>query len=104
MIHMSWSLPLLLTVLVAMWLPYILNFKLKIRVVSFKRYLLEYICALPIVAFLAFDVGTPQHQLNRSKFNQEISQENFDKVESNRNTVDVVKEKFKTAIEENHND
>jgi hypothetical protein len=98
MIYLSWSLVQLIAVLVGMWIPYLINLKLKIRKVTFKRYLCEWLLTSLFVLFLAFDVGTRQEHLQRSSFDATVPIETMDK--QDRSTLDrnTVKQTFENAV------
>lgn len=100
MIYLSWSLIQLLVVLVGMWIPYLVNLRLKIRKVTFKRYLTEWAVASLFVLFLAFDVGTRQQDLQRSSFDANVPTETVSKVERKTLDRDAVKQTFQEAVKE----
>jgi hypothetical protein len=101
MIYLSWSFIQLAVVLVGMWIPYLINLKLKIRKVTFKRYLIEWLVCSLVVMFLAFDVGTRQQDLQRSSFDTNVPTESVAKTE--RKTLDRndVNNTFENTVKEN---
>ena len=100
MIYLSWSFIQLMVVLIGMWIPYLLNLKLKIRKVTFKRYAVEWALCSLIVLFLAFDVGVRQQDLQRGSFDANVPTEAVSKTE--RKTLDRndVKQTFQEAVKE----
>ena len=100
MIYLSWSLVQLVVVLVGMWIPYLLNLKLKIRKVTFKRYLVEWLITSLFVLFLAFDVGTRQQDLQRSSFDANVPTEAVSKVDRTTLSRSDVKQTFEEAVKE----
>lgn len=100
MIYLSWSVVQLVVVLVLMWVPYLLNLKLELRTVSFKRYLLEYLGCVLVVLFLAFDVGTKQQDLQRSGFDATVPIESVPKTQRKILDRDDVKQTFENAVKE----
>lgn len=100
MIYLSWSLAQVITVLVLMWVPYLINLKVKVRDVSLLRYTIEWLIGVLFLAFLAFDVGIRQEDLQRSSFDAVPPVEQQAKTE--RSTLDrnAVKQTFEQAVKE----
>lgn len=98
MIYLSWSVVQLISVLVALWIPYLLNLHVKVRKVTLRRYFCEWIVASLFILFLAFDVGTRQEYLQRSSFDATVPTELHEKKE--RSTLDrnTVNESFESAV------
>lgn len=99
MIYLSWSLAQLVTVLALMWLPYLVNLKLKVRKVSLARYSVEWAAGVIFILFLAFDVGTRQHDLRRSSFDaqapvakEKVSRETMSREDAKQTFENAVKE------------
>lgn len=96
-IHLAWS-PIQLVLVLATQL--IVSWWLLRNSKSKTGTIMGCLVAMLFTLFIAFDVGTPQQNLNRSKFNAIISNEETVKQESGRITVDDVKKTFEQSVKQ----
>lgn len=97
-IHLAWS-PIQFLIVFVIQISFVV-YLMTVFNKNKSKVALGGIVGIILTAFVAFDVGTPQQNLNRSKFNATISNEETAKQESGRVTVDDVKATFEQSVKQ----
>lgn len=97
MIHLSWSVLMLVGYLVAGAL--LVAWFWKKKKVTAKQAAISLACYVTVISFLAFDVGTRQQDLQRSSFDAQAP-EAQGKVIRETMDRDVVKQSFEESVKE----
>lgn len=98
MIYLSWSL-IHLCVVVSLWAMICSTLIWNLPQIRNHLYAAS-ILSLIVICLMAFDVGTRQEYLQRSKFNATVPTESVEKKESDRMTKEDVKITFEQAVKE----